>query len=136
LTSDRAGAASARNVGIAAARGDWVAFLDDDDEWRHDKWSRQLDLQRRFPNAVAVFSDAWIREADGSRSRTVWTRQPPAAGDVKAPLAADNFIPTSSMAVRRDVLARAGGFRPEFEPAEDYDLWLRISRLGLMAFDP
>lgn len=55
------GAAAARNRGIAAAQGDWIAFLDSDDEWNSDKLERQLTAARRFPQARLVFCDTIVR---------------------------------------------------------------------------
>ena len=63
LRQANAGAAAARNAGIATATGDWVAFLDSDDEWHSDKLRLQLDAAARFPDAQLVFCDTLVRTA-------------------------------------------------------------------------
>ena len=61
LRQANAGAAAARNAGIAVATGDWVAFLDSDDEWHPDKLRLQLAAAARFPDTQLVFCDTLVR---------------------------------------------------------------------------
>ncbi|MBZ0272784.1 glycosyltransferase [bacterium] len=124
IPSRSAGPAGARNTGIDATAAPHIAFLDSDDTWEPGKLAAQLDLLDRAPAAGLVFSDAWIVPAS-FRGPTVFTRQPPACGDIEFRLLLDNFIPTSTVIVRRDALGDLR-FRPEFSPAEDYDLWQRL----------
>lgn len=63
LRQANSGASAARNAGIASATGDWVAFLDSDDEWHPDKLRLQLDAAARFPDAKLVFCDTLVRTA-------------------------------------------------------------------------
>jgi glycosyltransferase involved in cell wall biosynthesis len=56
------GAAVARNRGIRAALGDWVAFIDSDDEWHQDKLQLQVAAAERFPDAGLVFCDTLVRD--------------------------------------------------------------------------
>jgi glycosyltransferase involved in cell wall biosynthesis len=55
------GAATARNRGIRAARGDWIAFIDSDDEWHQEKLQLQIAAAERFPDAGLVFCDTLVR---------------------------------------------------------------------------
>jgi glycosyltransferase involved in cell wall biosynthesis len=57
ITQANAGAAAARNRGIQAAKGDWIAFLDSDDQWHPEKLQLQLECANRFPSAKLVFCD-------------------------------------------------------------------------------
>ncbi|XZE54238.1 glycosyltransferase family 2 protein [Planctomycetaceae bacterium SH139] len=61
LEQANAGAAAARNHGIETAHGDWVAFLDSDDEWHPDKLAIQLAVAKRFPAAQLIFCDTLVR---------------------------------------------------------------------------
>jgi GT2 family glycosyltransferase len=128
------GPAAARNCGIAAARGEWVAFLDADDVWLPWKLRSQLELVGQHPHAVAFCGGMELVRCDGaSRTRAVAE----AAGKpVAAPgsrlislevLSTYNPVVTSTVLVRKDALAAVGGFDEQFRGPEDYDLWLRLA---------
>lgn len=125
------GVARARNLGIEAAEGDWVAFLDDDDLWAPDKLSAQLsaagpDIGWSYVGAVAV--DASLR---------VVANYPGTSPEVvRANLGVRNEVPagSSNVIVRAAVLAEVGGFDPTLHAVEDWDLWLRIGRVAAPAW--
>ncbi|NLH48174.1 MAG: glycosyltransferase [Myxococcales bacterium] len=121
------GPAAARNAAASLAGGDWLAFCDDDDTWLPTRLEKQLAVADA--DTVLVFADA-----DRSDGRRESAGRKPAAGSVFRRLLLDNWIPTSTVLLRRDAFERAGGFHPRFSPAEDYDLWLRVSRLGQVRF--
>ena len=124
------GVGVARNAGVRHSRGDWIAFLDDDDWWEPQKLERQLAYAERNPQTGLVHTDhrAWV---DGTI--VVPARTPPRdlvpSGWISAALFRSNFIVTSSTLVRRSEFERAGGFTANREWAEDLDLWLKLSRI-------
>lgn len=122
------GGAGTRNVGIEAARGDFVAFLDSDDEWLPDKLERQLALfAARGPEVGVVYCGLFVHRDDtGLR---VASREPMYRGDVFRHLAT-GWCPqtTTQFVVRRAALEAVGGFDPEMPSFQDYELWLRLSR--------
>ena len=61
------GGSEARNVGVRAARGDWIAFLDDDDEWLPDKIERQMRAARAMPDWFPVVSCRLIAQSPSAR---------------------------------------------------------------------
>jgi glycosyltransferase involved in cell wall biosynthesis len=125
------GPANSRNLGISAARGELVAFLDADDEWLPDKLARQVAIFAGDPRLALVICDARVVTVSGGEGSSVYARQAPAPG-VQAwkALLASSFVATSSVMTRRDLLDRIGGFRGEFRACEDQDLFIRLALEG------
>ena len=112
---------------------DWIALLDADDAWEPGKLAAQRDALARHPDAVLCFGRA---TAVGDDGRPTGERLPElsagvhAAAELARVLYESNPIPTSSVLVRRDALARAGGFTGPAPLASDWDLWLRLIAQG------
>ena len=126
-----------RNRGLRASRGEWLAILDQDDEWLPDKLERQLRQAAATPclalaaNARRLFPERGIVGNMMGIPRTTATF---------AELCVQNFLVTSSIMFHRSLLANVGGFPEEKSlfGIDDYALWLRItcySDFGVI-FDP
>lgn len=129
---ENAGQGAARNAGIGVARGEAVAFLDQDDLWLPDKLARQLPL---LDDATVVYSDTYILR-DGGHNREErfsdhlegW----PAPATLES-LMVGNTIPVLTALLSRRLLLTHGGFTsdPALKGVDDYDLWLRLAAAGV-----
>ena len=120
-----AGPASARNIGIATATGDLIAFLDADDCWLPGHLEACAGLLARFPEAGVAFS---LVTQFGDRDLEAPAQMPAEIpSDIRMLLWRSNPIAQSAAVVRRGVLTEVGGYRPGMRHAEDYELWLRIA---------
>lgn len=137
LRQNNSGPAAARNRGIAAARGDFIAFLDADDVWLPGKMALQVQYLQDHPDVGVVFGgfSRWYPEADGS------FLVPPIPVNLNTPLKfvsehsgwiykdilLDSVICIITAVVRRSVIETVGNFDESLPTGEDYDFWLRVS---------
>jgi glycosyltransferase involved in cell wall biosynthesis len=123
---DHGGQPAARNAGIRAATGHFIAFCDADDLWRPRKLAAQVGLLHAQGCAWVVCDADWI-DYDG---KPVNVSMPPLRqGDVLESLFLGNFIKSATPVVRRDVFGVVGYFNeaPDARIGEDWDMWLRIA---------
>ena len=135
LETDHAGVCHARNLALATARGAWVAFLDDDNEWRPTYLERQLAAAASMPEAVAVYCPAQAFDDDTGTwgERTPWYS---ISGDLFAPMMRRGYPRVSATMVRRATLAELGGFSPDLPAASDCELFVRVGLQGKFAWNP
>jgi len=134
LRQPNAGVAAARNRGLAAARGRWVAFIDADDLWLPGKLSAQLALLQAHPDARMAYTAWQVWASDQPEPDPQWLQALPAhlpgpSGDVYPDLLLECAVWTSTVLADRALLQELGGFDQALAVGEDYDLWLRASRL-------
>ncbi|HNY26578.1 MAG TPA: glycosyltransferase family 2 protein [Candidatus Sumerlaeota bacterium] len=124
FNQSNAGAAAARNTGIEQSQGDFIAFLDSDDEWLPGRLSKCVQPMLDFPDVGLTFCHSIRRFPDGHEDirgqafdririypRLIWPSY---------------YQCTPASTVRRSVLDKTGLFNPALPSREDQDLWIRI----------
>jgi glycosyltransferase involved in cell wall biosynthesis len=120
------GAPAARNTGISHARGDYVAFLDDDDVWQASKLEKQEQL---FRSSEAVLGLVYCGYSYVNQGVEYAIYHPPARGSVFDLLLKYNFVGSSSLPlISRRCLVEVGGFDEGFSSFQDWDMWLRVTQ--------
>lgn len=128
LVSKLPGISHALNLGIKESSGELIARIDADDLMRKNRLKLQKAFLESHPDVVCVGSQVTKIDVDGvvigKSSYPVSTKQ------ITTTLLFRNCLAHPSVMYRRPSILEAGGYRPEFDGVEDYDLWLRLSRTG------
>ena len=126
------GACAARNTGIAYSHGTYISFLDDDDEYLPHRIELMIDVVKKDKKFVLVYCNANIIEMDsGKVIGEFFKPKKQYRGDVFDKIMACNFIGSTSLGmVRAQALKKVNGFDPAMVASQDWDVWIRLAKIG------
>ena len=122
------GGSAARNTGISAAQGDFIAFQDSDDEWLPEKLAKQVNiLADALPNVGVVYTGFWRIQGDQKEyipGPEIQVKE----GNIHRELLKGNFVTTQAVLVKKECFQKVGMFDETLPRLQDWELFLRIAK--------
>ncbi|WP_338487523.1 glycosyltransferase family A protein [Ruoffia tabacinasalis] len=122
------GANYARNYGVKHSEGEYIAFLDDDDQWAKDKLERQNTELSKDNDYGLVYTGNKQLYIDTNDS---FIYEPTISGDLSREIFSKNHIgSTSSVLIKKEIFEEVNGFDEKLGALQDYDLWIRVCQIA------
>ena len=133
--SNNRGASAARNTGIRASQGEYIALLDSDDEWLPEKLDKQIKvLQNKSPEVGVAYSDVLYIDKNGKNMNRKLSN-PGKEGYIYEDLLGENYVGTpSALLIKKECFNRVGLFDDLLNAQDDWDMWIRIAKYYRFAF--
>jgi glycosyltransferase involved in cell wall biosynthesis len=144
--AENRGASYARNKAIEASSGEYLAFMDSDDEWMDDKLTTQVEILNTFAKIDFLFTDFMNITVSTQEKHRAFERSSHAMkllnvekkaddlfvilGGMPESLVIENFVATDSVIIRRELMRRVGPFNESLRNGEDFELWWRMGLAG------
>ncbi|WP_199506594.1 MULTISPECIES: glycosyltransferase family 2 protein [Halobacteriovorax] len=131
LKKENAGVSSARNLGVKNSKGDYIAFLDSDDEWHRDKLASQVSYLKNTGKVLVHTAERWLRDGKVVKQKKHHQKH---GGDMFIRSLQGCVISPSSVLMKKELFEQIGGMREDFVVCEDYDFWLKVTSLYDIGF--
>jgi len=115
-----------KNVGTKRSNGEYLAYLDDDCQFRPDHLKALLNEIEKMSNVVLVYGDRWVHFEDGKKKGQIGVHE----DFNQAKLMSKNFIDTSDVLVKREAIFNVGGWDENIQKFVDWNLWVRLAKYG------
>ncbi|MFA5038109.1 MAG: glycosyltransferase [Candidatus Omnitrophota bacterium] len=127
IYQENRGVAAARNAGIQAGNGEYIAFLDSDDIWFPDKLEKQIAVLEKNQLAGFVYCDNYFVDGERRQLEEYYYKVLLKRGHIVSDLFWSYFIMTPSLVMRRACLNKIGYFNERLKVSEEYDFFLRLA---------
>jgi len=122
------GAAAARNIGIKAAKSEYIAFQDSDDEWLPEKLEKQMKVFENAPPEVGVVYTDFLRIKGNKKIHIPFSWVTQKEGNIHKELLKGNFVTTQSVVIRKKCFKKSGVFEENLSRLQDWELFIRVSK--------
>jgi len=132
ITTENRGVSAARNIGVEKSFGDFIAFLDSDDEWKPLKLKNQVEHLLANNWQITQTDEIWIRNGKFLNKKMKHTKP---EGDIFEKSLELCCVTPSAVLLEKELLQKYGGFDESLPACEDFDLWIRMSineKFGLL----
>lgn len=126
VQKENRGTSIAKNIGIKVAKGKYIAFLDDDDDWLTEKLEKQVDkLEKSSPEIGIIYCGYWMLNKERKILKEI---RPKFKGEIYKNLLRRNFIALPTVLIRKEVFEKTGLFDEGLNFGEDWDIFLRMAK--------
>ncbi len=122
------GGSAARNTGINAAHGEYIAFQDSDDEWLPEKLEKQMRIFEKASTQVGVVYTGFYLIKDDSRMYMPGQNIKIKKGNLHEELLNGNFVAADAVVIRKECFEKVGVFDESLPRLQDWELFIRISK--------
>jgi glycosyltransferase involved in cell wall biosynthesis len=128
------GASAARNTGIKASKGEYIAFQDSDDKWFPDKLEQQVKAFDKVPSKVGVVYSGFYRIEGDNKIYIPSAHIAQKEGNIHNELLRRNFIGTPAVLIKKECFENAEYFDETLPALEDWNLWIELSKYYLFKY--